>query len=179
MISWHKGTKIFFYLLLISYFCILNTMMLELHNVTIGSQIKNLSLTVRDGQLVCLTGDQGVGKTTLLRAIMGFIPVDSGHISIDGELMTPQSAPYFRQHMSYVPQRLSLPDGYEAVRTDYLWLLRRAVSAGKSLLVIDEPSEALSYDEQAEVDRLLAEAAQGETAVLAVNERMTANRISL
>ena len=84
-------------------------MMLELHNVTIGSLIQDLSLTVNDGQLVCLAGDDGVGKTTLLRAVMGFIPIDGGHISIDGELLTPQSAPYFRRQMAYVPQQLSLP----------------------------------------------------------------------
>ena len=95
-------------------------MMLELHNVTIGQQIRSLSMALSDGQLVNITGQKGSGKTTLLRALLGFIPVDSGHISIDGELLTPLSAPYFRRQMAYVPQNLSLPEGFHGVSTDYV-----------------------------------------------------------
>ena len=89
--------------------------MLELHNVTIEPLIHSLSLTVGDGQLVCLTGAKGVGKTTLLRAVLGMIPIDKGHISIDGELLTPLSAPYFRRQIAYVPQHLSAIEDYDSI----------------------------------------------------------------
>ena len=89
--------------------------MLELHNVTIEPLIHSLSLTVGDGQLVSLTGSQGVGKTTILRAVLGLIPIDNGHISIDGELLTPLSAPYFRRQIAYVPQRLTAVEGYDSM----------------------------------------------------------------
>lgn len=89
--------------------------MLELHNVTIDSRIRSLSLTVGDGQLVCLTGAQGSGKTTVLRAVLGLIPVGSGHISIDGELLTPLSAPYFRRQTAYVPQLLTAIEDYDSM----------------------------------------------------------------
>ena len=82
-------------------------MMLELHNVTIGEIIKGLSATLDEGQLI---GLQGRGKTTLLRAVVGLIPVDGGHICIDGEVLVPESAPYFRRYMAYVPQHLSVPE---------------------------------------------------------------------
>ena len=75
-------------------------MMLELHNVTIEGLFTGLSATIADGQMV---GLQGRGKTTLLRAIVGLIPIDRGHICIDGELLTPESAPYFRRFMAYSP----------------------------------------------------------------------------
>lgn len=69
--------------------------MLEIKNasITIGGRqlFAGLSFTVPDGQTVCLTGSSGSGKTTLLRAILGFHPLDEGHISIDGELLTPSS----------------------------------------------------------------------------------------
>ena len=91
-------------------------MMLELHNVTIEPLIHSLSLTVGDGQLVCLSGSEGKGKTTLLRAILGFIPINSGHISIDGELLTPLSAPYFRRQIAYVPQHMSAIEDYDSQR---------------------------------------------------------------
>lgn len=89
--------------------------MLELHNVTIEPLIHSLSLTVGDGQLVCLSGSEGKGKTTLLRAILGFIPINSGHISIDGELLTPLSAPYFRRQIAYVPQHMSAIEDYDSI----------------------------------------------------------------
>ncbi|MDE6001942.1 MAG: ABC transporter ATP-binding protein [Prevotella sp.] len=164
-------------------------MMLELHNVTLGQQLRSFSLTVGDGQLVTITGLKGSGKTLLLRAILGFIPVDGGHISIDGELLTPKSAPYFRRQFAYVPQHLSLPDGYRGMGLEqwadlsvderYLLLLRKAIATGKPLLLVDEPPQLLSEDTYVLVDRLLQEAAAKGIAVLAVNHRITQNQVRL
>ena len=43
--------------------------------------LKSVSLKVRPGEAVALVGDSGVGKTTLLELIAGFIPVESGRIN--------------------------------------------------------------------------------------------------
>ena len=43
-----------------------------------------VSLEVPDGALVCLMGRNGVGKTTLLNAIMGLLPTSSGTVRLDG-----------------------------------------------------------------------------------------------
>ncbi len=47
--------------------------------------VDNFSLTVADGELVCLLGPSGSGKSTLLRMIGGFETPTSGSIRIDGE----------------------------------------------------------------------------------------------
>jgi urea transport system ATP-binding protein len=44
----------------------------------------DVSLDVPAGSVVCLMGRNGVGKTTLLRSIMGLLPVRSGRITFDG-----------------------------------------------------------------------------------------------
>ena len=44
-----------------------------------------VSLEVPDGSLVCLMGRNGVGKTTLLNAVMGLLPVRSGAVRLDGD----------------------------------------------------------------------------------------------
>ncbi len=49
-----------------------------------ASVVERLSLTLARGDIGCVVGSSGCGKTTLLRAIAGFIDVDSGSISIDG-----------------------------------------------------------------------------------------------
>lgn len=154
-------------------------MMLELRNVTIGQQIRSLSLTVGDGQLVGISGSQGSGKTTLLRAVLGLIPIDAGHISIDGELLTPKSAPYFRRQMAYVPQHLSVPEGYNKLDTSYLSLLRRAVESDKSLLIVDEPPQPVSEDDLQTIDQLLRQATQRGATVLAVSSRILQNQVRL
>ena len=164
-------------------------MMLELHNVTIGQLIRELSLTVDDGRMVRVSGPQGSGKTTLLRAVLGFLPIDDGFISIDGELLTPLSAPYFRRFTAYVPQQLSVPDGYTdhdfgsfgtlSADERYLFLLRKAVSSGKPLLIVDEPSQPLGNDALQTADGLLAEAVGRGCSVLVVTSQMNENTIRL
>ena len=154
-------------------------MLLELHNITIGQQIRGLSATVGDGNVLSITGSQGAGKTTLLRALLGFVPVDEGHISIDGELLTMRSAPWFRRLMAYVPQHLEVPEDYDKVPTDYMALLERAVHSGKKLLLIDEPREALGFDDCQRAERLIAEAAERGTTIVAVNSHITQNQIQL
>ena len=67
-----------------------------------------LSFMARDGQLTCITGPEGSGKTTLLRTLMGFLPVGSGYVSVDGELLTVKSSQAFRKMMAYLPQQIQL-----------------------------------------------------------------------
>ncbi|MCI6196538.1 MAG: ABC transporter ATP-binding protein [Prevotella sp.] len=87
--------------------------MLEIKNVKIKfgdkTLLGGLSLSAEDGQVVCISGDSGCGKTSLLRAILGFLPLEEGHVSIDGELLTPAAAGEFRKFMAYVPQDLAMP----------------------------------------------------------------------
>jgi len=154
-------------------------MMLELHNVTIGQQIRGLSATVSEGKVLSITGSQGNGKTTLLRALLGFVPIDGGHISIDGELLTPLSAPWFRRQTAYVPQHLEVPEDYEEVSTDYMRLLEHATHAGKPLIFIDEPQKPLSAEDAARAERLMMAAAERGAAIVAVNVRFTPNQVQL
>ncbi|SAI72441.1 ABC transporter ATP-binding protein [Bordetella trematum] len=48
------------------------------------SVVKDLSLTLPAGQIGCLLGESGCGKTTVLRAIAGFEPLRAGSISLGG-----------------------------------------------------------------------------------------------
>jgi len=70
---------------------------------------RNLSFTVRAGEAVALTGVNGAGKTSLLRAIAGFIRPDAGQISFGG--IEPTEARSRRMHL------LGHLDGLKGART--------------------------------------------------------------
>ena len=55
---------------------------------TTTTAVDDFTLTVGDGELVCLLGPSGSGKSTLLRMIGGFETASSGLITIDGEDVT-------------------------------------------------------------------------------------------
>jgi iron(III) transport system ATP-binding protein len=53
--------------------------------------VRDISFSVREGELLCLLGPSGCGKTTILRAIAGFEPVRSGEIFLSGRLVSSSS----------------------------------------------------------------------------------------
>ena len=71
-----------------------------------GSRIlRGLDLEVPQGQLVCLMGRNGVGKTTALRALMGLVAAESGELVV-GDTPVQQLPPAGRARagLGYVPQ---------------------------------------------------------------------------
>ncbi|MGD8568251.1 MAG: urea ABC transporter ATP-binding subunit UrtE [Gammaproteobacteria bacterium] len=65
----------------------------------------DVSLDIRAGNCTCLMGRNGMGKTTLLKTIMGLLPAESGTIEFEGENII-NMAPDRRAHIGigYVPQ---------------------------------------------------------------------------
>ena len=71
-----------------------------------GSHIlRDVSLQARAGQVTVILGRNGVGKTTLLKSLMGLVPIKSGSIELDGRAIQ-QWTPYQRARagIGFVPQ---------------------------------------------------------------------------
>jgi NitT/TauT family transport system ATP-binding protein len=49
---------------------------------------RELDLTIRDGEAVCILGPSGCGKTTLLRAMHGLVLLDGGRVLVDGAVVS-------------------------------------------------------------------------------------------
>lgn len=83
--------------------------MLKLENVTAeysGSQVLfGVNIEAKAGEITCLVGRNGVGKSTTLKSIMGLVSTPSGDITLDGASIF-KKPPYARAKagIGYVPQ---------------------------------------------------------------------------
>lgn len=77
---------------------------LEVKNVSIGYSdkiiLRNLSFQVPHGSRIAVVGPNGAGKSTLFKALVGLLPVQDGHILINGETLSAH-----KDCVAYVPQR--------------------------------------------------------------------------
>ncbi|TVY01952.1 ABC transporter ATP-binding protein [Cohnella terricola] len=69
--------------------------------------LQDVSFTAEKGQITCLIGMNGAGKSTILKAIMGLTPVKSGQILIDGQ---PLGKSVYEK-VAFVPDHLTMPLG--------------------------------------------------------------------
>jgi branched-chain amino acid transport system ATP-binding protein len=86
---------------------------LEISDVSSGygeaTVLRNVSLGIRPGEIFALLGKNGMGKTTLLKTIMGYLPKKTGAISVRGQDIT-RMAPHriARAGIAYAPQEHAL-----------------------------------------------------------------------
>ncbi|WP_025783425.1 ATP-binding cassette domain-containing protein [Sporosarcina sp. D27] len=66
--------------------------------------LKDVSFTANKGEITCLIGINGVGKTTILNAIMALTPINKGQILIDGEPLTKNSF----EKITFIPDTITM-----------------------------------------------------------------------
>jgi urea transport system ATP-binding protein len=83
--------------------------MLELKNINAyygeSHILRNVAFTIDPGEVVCLMGRNGVGKTTTLKVLTGLLPARSGQLIFDGADITKEATDRrARRGLAYVPQ---------------------------------------------------------------------------
>ena len=145
---------------------------------------KPLTLTVERGQKIALTGANGIGKTTLLKSILGLIPPMSGKVRLGDYL----EIGYFEQEMPNGNKHTCIEEIWEefpsytqyevraalakcGLTTKHIESLVRVLSGGAqakvrlckilnretNLLILDEPTNHLDVDAKEELKRALKE----------------------
>ncbi len=128
--------------------------MLELKNIKksfSGRKILDgISLKVTDGEIMCIVGQSGGGKTTLLRCISGLERIDEGEMMLDGKKFDPMSSKealigvVFQEynlfpHLSVLENvtlapRIALKKDPQAVEKEARQLLKKMALEGKENL---------------------------------------------
>ena len=82
--------------------------MLDVQNISVdyGSReiLRDVSFTLKSGEIIALLGANGAGKTTLIRALNGTIPVSLGEILLDGKRLNEYSRREIAQTIAVVAQ---------------------------------------------------------------------------
>jgi ABC-type cobalamin/Fe3+-siderophores transport system ATPase subunit len=92
-------------------------MRLQITDVSVGYDKnhpvqRHVEFSVNSGEICCVLGPNGCGKTTLVRTILGMNPILAGSITLDGEDVTKWSAARVAEAMAYVAQKHDQPFPY-------------------------------------------------------------------
>ncbi|KRG72476.1 ABC transporter [Stenotrophomonas terrae] len=81
------------------------------------------ALSVQPGEVLCLLGPNGCGKTTLFRTLLGLLPAVHGEVALQGKPLRAHDRAARARCMAYVPQASPLP---------FAWRVREVVAMGRA-----------------------------------------------
>ncbi|NLI14405.1 MAG: ABC transporter ATP-binding protein [Peptococcaceae bacterium] len=77
--------------------------------------LDGVSLSVAEGDVLCLLGPNGTGKTTLLRCILGILKIKHGKIRVRGRDISSMSTKELAREIAYVPQATTTVFPYQVL----------------------------------------------------------------
>jgi len=90
---------------------------LEVKNASCGygdtNILSKVNFDIDTGDILCILGPNGVGKTTLFKTILGFLKLQDGEIVLDGENIHNWTRKEFAKTIGYVPQAHTPPFPYK------------------------------------------------------------------
>jgi iron complex transport system ATP-binding protein len=86
-------------------------MRLEAHDLAFGYPDhpvgRDVSLAVEPGEVLCLLGPNGCGKTTLFKTLLGLLPAQGGHVTLGSAALSTLPRQEIARRIAYVPQAQS------------------------------------------------------------------------
>jgi len=132
---------------------------------------RNVNLVLRSGEVLCLLGPNGCGKTTLFKTLLGLLPAQEGQVLIDDRLLRRLDRSQIATRLAYVPQAhvahfpYSVLDMVTMGRTAHLGAFARP-GAG-DLAAARDALETLGIADLAEADYTRISGGQRQLALIA------------
>ncbi len=67
--------------------------------------LNNFTVQIKRGDFIGISGESGIGKTTLLNILLGFLPIEKGLILINGQPVTSEQIRHYWSQIAYVRQQ--------------------------------------------------------------------------
>ncbi|MDR1873262.1 MAG: ABC transporter ATP-binding protein [Deltaproteobacteria bacterium] len=152
---------------------------LSLENVSCGYGSKvilsGFSASIPAGEVFCLLGPNGIGKTTLFKSILGFLPILKGRVTIEGQDLNSLARAARAKLMGYVPQSQFTPFAFSVMdvvimgRTAHMGLLGRP--SASDYLVARRSLARLGIEDLK--DRFFTELSGGEKQMVLIARALT------
>lgn len=77
--------------------------------------LEDVSLTVESGEVLCILGPNGTGKTTLFKSILGLLRLQSGKVELNSKDMSALSRAEIARMIGYIPQAHNPPFPFKVI----------------------------------------------------------------
>ena len=114
--------------------------MLQIDNACIAFDgnplFSHFCLHLHRGEVASISGPSGCGKSSLLNAVLGFLPLQEGTITVNGIRLGTDTVDQIRRYMAWIPQELALPHEWvkEMVEMPFMLKANRHVSFSEQRL---------------------------------------------
>ena len=114
--------------------------MLKINNASIAYNeevlFSGFNMHLHKGEMACISGKSGSGKTSLLNAVMGFVALREGEITVNNILLNKSTVDTIRHHIAWIPQELALPSEWvsEMVNLPFELKVNRKIGFSKDKL---------------------------------------------
>ena len=102
--------------------------MIKLEDITVKINnayiLKDFNLTIERGEKVLISGKSGIGKSTLLKLLLGFAFPDKGSIRFNDAILDKDNIWEFRKNMAYVSQDLDIGEGEVGELIDSIFMFK-------------------------------------------------------
>ena len=156
-------------------------MILEARNVCAGYRnvdiVRDVSFELSSGEVLCLLGPNGVGKTTLFKSLLRFIPFTGGGLYVDGKQIDHRNRKEMASLIGYVPQVHEPPFPFVAIDVVVMGSIARAdLFSGPSREAFDEADALLELLGVAYLrDRVYTEISGGERQMVLIARALMQN----